>query len=255
MIHPTAIIDPGARLAPDVKVGPYSMIGPDVVIGPGCVIESHVVIKGPTSIGANNRFFQFASIGEECQDKKYHGESTRLVIGDNNIFRESVTVHRGTAQDNWETRVGSDNLVMAYAHIAHDCVIGDHCVLANSATLAGHVTVGDHAIIGGLAAIHQFCRIGSHSMIGGLAAVSMDIVAYTIANGNPARTHGINIEGLRRRGFDADVISKLREAYKLVFRSNRKLAECIDILEEGETGPELQLFVDSLKYSSRGITR
>lgn len=255
MIHSTAIIDPSATLADDVEIGPFSIIGPDVVIGPGCRIESHVVIKGPTTIGANNRFFQFCSIGEECQDKKYKGEPTRLVIGDNNVFRESVTVHRGTAQDKWSTFIGSDNLLMAYSHVAHDCEIGSHCILANGATLAGHVTMGDYAIIGGLAAVHQFCNLGAHSMVGGMTAVSMDIVAYAIANGNPAHLHGLNVVGLKRRGFSADAVATLRDAYKVVFRSNLKLAESIAELEQRPPSDELQLFIDSLKRAERGITR
>ncbi|MGJ8514329.1 acyl-ACP--UDP-N-acetylglucosamine O-acyltransferase [Carnimonas bestiolae] len=255
MIHSTAIIDPSAKLAEDVEIGPFSIIGPDVVIGPGCRIESHVVIKGPTTIGANNRFFQFCSIGEECQDKKYKGEPTRLTIGDNNVFRESVTVHRGTAQDKWSTVIGSDNLLMAYSHVAHDCEIGDHCILANGATLAGHVTMGDHAIIGGLAAVHQFCNLGAHCMVGGMTAVSMDIVAYAIANGNPGRLHGLNVVGLKRRGFSADAVATLRDAYKVVFRSNLKLAESIAELEKRDPSDELQTFIDSLKRAERGITR
>lgn len=255
MIHPTAIIDPAATLADDVEVGPFSIIGADVTIGSGTRIESHVVIKGPTTIGSDNHFYQFCSIGEACQDMKYNGEPTRLEIGNNNVFREGLTVHRGTVQDQWLTKIGNDNLLMAYCHVAHDCEVGNHCILANNATLAGHVKVGDYAIIGGLAALHQFVQVGAHSMIGGTAAVSMDVAAYTLVNGNPAHTHGINVVGLKRRGFSADTVSVLREAYKLVFRSNLKLAECIEQLEAKEPNQALQLFIDSLKNTQRGITR
>ncbi|ANF56943.1 acyl-ACP--UDP-N-acetylglucosamine O-acyltransferase [Halotalea alkalilenta] len=255
MIHPTAIIDPKAQVASDVEIGAYSVIGPDVVIGSGCVISPHVVIKGPSVIGTNNRFFQFGSIGEDCQDKKYRGEPTRLEIGNDNVFREGVTVHRGTVQDEGLTRIGSGNLFMAYAHVAHDCVIGDNCIMANQATLGGHVVLGDYAILGGLAAVHQFCHIGAHAMVGGLSAITMDVVAYVMVNGNPAHTHGINAEGLKRRGFDAAAIATLRDAYKKVFRSQLKLAESIEALERETPSAALQVFIDSLKNSSRGITR
>ena len=255
MIHPTAIIDPEARVADDVEIGPYSVIGPDVVIGPGCIIAPHVVIKGPTVIGARNRIFQFATIGEDCQDLKYHGETTRLEIGDDNTFREGVTVHRGTIQDQALTRIGSHNLFMAYSHIAHDCVIGSHCIMANQATLGGHVTIGDHAILGGLAAVHQFCHVGAHAMCGGGSIITKDIAAFVMVNGNPAHTHGINAEGLRRRGFSAEAISALRDAYKRVFRGKQTLHETIAELQQENTLPEVDAFIASLTASKRGITR
>lgn len=255
MIHSTAIIDPNARLADSVEVGAFSVIGPDVEIGPGCVIGPHTLIKGPTTIGANNRIFQFASIGEDCQDKKYNGEPTRLVIGDNNVFREGVTVHRGTVQDRGVTVIGSNNLFMAYAHVAHDCVIGDNCIMANQATLGGHVRIGDYAILGGLCAVHQFCHVGAHAMCGGGSIITKDIAAYVMVSGNPAKTHGLNAEGLKRRGFDLDAISALRDAYKRVFRSRQTLAQALEQLEKETPRAEVQLFVDSLKSSSRGITR
>lgn len=255
MIHPTAIIDPDARIANDVDIGPYCVIGPEVTIGEGCIISPHVVIKGPTVIGERNRIFQFASIGEDCQDKKYHGEHTRLVIGNDNVFREGVTVHRGTVQDQSLTQVGSNNLFMAYAHIAHDCVIGDNCIMANQATLGGHVTIGNYAILGGLAAVHQFCHVGAHAMCGGGSIITKDIAAYVMVSGNPARTHGINAEGLRRRGFSAESISELRDAYKRVFRSRQTLSDTLVQLQSEPLGEAAQVFVDSLIASSRGITR
>ncbi|MDX1409022.1 MAG: acyl-ACP--UDP-N-acetylglucosamine O-acyltransferase, partial [Saprospiraceae bacterium] len=185
MIHPTAIIDPAAELAEEVQVGPYSVIGPDVKIGAGTVIAPHVVINGPTTIGRNNRIFQFASVGEECQDKKYKGEPTRLEIGDDNVIRESVTIHRGTIQDNSLTRIGSRNLLMAYVHVAHDCMVGDDCIFANNASIAGHAHVGNGVILGGMTGVHQFCKIGSYSMTSGCSFVTKDIPAYVMAAGNP----------------------------------------------------------------------
>lgn len=255
MIHPTAIIDPEARVADDADIGPYCVIGPNVIIGSGCVISPHVVIKGPTVIGARNRIFQFATIGEDCQDLKYNGENTRLEIGDDNTFREGVTVHRGTVQDQSLTRIGNHNLFMAYSHVAHDCVIGDHCILANQATLGGHVTIGDHAILGGLAAVHQFCHVGTHAMCGGGSIITKDIAAFVMVNGNPARTHGINAEGLRRRGFSVEAINALRDAYKRVFRGKRTLQEAVTELQQDGTLPEVDTFIDSLQSSLRGITR
>lgn len=189
MIHPQAIVDPSARLAEDVEVGPWTLIGPEVEIGAGSRIASHVVIKGPTRIGVGNRIFQFATVGEECQDKKYRGEPTRLEIGDHNVIREGVTLHRGTVQDAGVTRLGSHNLLMAYVHVAHDCVVGDHVIMANNAALAGHVHVGDHAVLGGFTAVHQFCRIGPHAMCGAGSVVLKDVPAYVMASGNQ-KIHG-----------------------------------------------------------------
>ena len=194
-VHPQAIVDPSAKLADNVTVGPWSYIGPGVEIGEGTEILSHVVIKGPTVIGRNNRIFQFASIGEECQDKKYAGEPTTLIIGDNNVIRENCTIHRGTVQDKGETRIGSGNLLMAYVHVAHDCVVGDNTILANCATLAGHVSVGDYAILGGGTMVHQFCHIGPHSMAAGGSIVLKDIPAYVMASGQSARIANIPSEG------------------------------------------------------------
>lgn len=256
MIHPQAIVDPSARLADDVEVGPWTIIGADVEIGAGTVIGPHVVINGPTRIGRNNRIFQFASVGEECQDKKYKGEPTRLEIGDNNIIREGCTLHRGTIQDQGLTRLGSHNLLMAYTHVAHDCVVGDHVILANNAALAGHVHVGDHTILGGFTAVHQFCRIGAHVMCGAGSVVLKDIPAFVMANGNSAKPHGINAEGLRRRGFDAEQIRAIRQGYKILYRQNLVLADALQSLHAlAVQVPVIQLLIDSLVVSERGIIR
>jgi len=256
LIHSSAIIDPSARLADDVEVGPWTIIGPDVEVGPGTKIHSHVVIKGPTKIGSNNQIYQFASIGEDCQDKKYNGEPTELLIGDSNVFREGCTVHRGTIQDNSITIIGSHNLFMANVHVAHDCIVGDNNILANNCALAGHVQLGDFIILGGFTAVHQFCLIGSHSMCGAGSVVLKDIPAFVMSNGNSAQPHGINAEGLRRRGFSAAAIQNIKRAYKIIYRQGLKLDEAISQLEPlvNET-PELQLLSDSLKASSRGIIR
>ncbi|ODC05434.1 acyl-[acyl-carrier-protein]--UDP-N-acetylglucosamine O-acyltransferase [Terasakiispira papahanaumokuakeensis] len=255
-MHPTALIDSRAKIADDVSIGPYTIIGPDVEIGAGCEIGPHVVINGPTQLGQRNRIFQFASIGEACQDKKYAGEPTRLIMGDDNVVRESVTLHRGTVQDRGETTIGSRNLFMAYAHVGHDCIIGDDCIFANAATLAGHVKIGNFAILGGLSAIHQFCHMGDHAMAGGGSIITKDIAAYVIVNGNPAETHGLNLVGLRRRGFSKEAIKALSQAYKLVFRQGLTLQQAIDALEQMTPAPEeLQVFIDSLKSSQRGLTR
>jgi len=255
-IHPQAIIDPSAKLGNNVTVGPWTLIGPDVEVGDNCVIESHVVIKGPTRIGKGNHIFQFSSVGEDCQDKKYAGEPTRLEIGDDNVIRESCTIHRGTVQDEGITRIGSGNLFMAYVHVAHDCQIGDQSIFANSATLAGHVHVSDHVILGGGTMVHQFCRIGPHAMSAGGSIVLRDIPAYVMASGQSASAHGLNSEGLKRRGFSSELILELKRAYKVVYRQGLKLSEAIAALEEKAGAiPELAVFVDSLKQSERGIIR
>jgi UDP-N-acetylglucosamine acyltransferase len=255
-IHPHAIVDPSARVAEGVEVGPWTLIGPDVEIGAGTRIASHVVIKGPTRIGEGNQIFQFATIGEDCQDKKYAGEPTRLEIGNYNVFREGCTVHRGTVQDEGITRIGSHNLLMAYAHVAHDCVMGDNIILANNAALAGHVRVGDHAILGGFTAVHQFCRIGAHVMCGAGTVVLKDIPAYVMATGNSAKPHGINLEGLRRRGFDAEALATLRRAYKAIYRKGLTLDQALQELKAmAEQQPAVQLLIDSLEASTRGIIR
>ncbi len=256
MIHPQAIVEPGAKLADNVEVGPWSYIGADVEIGAGTRIGPHVVIKGPTVIGEDNRIFQFASVGEECQDKKYNGEPTELIIGDRNVIREGCTIHRGTVQDEGLTRIGSDNLLMAYVHVAHDCVVGSHCILANSTALAGHVKLGDHAILGGFTAVHQFCQIGPHVMCGAGTVVLKDIPAYVMATGNTAEPHGINLEGLRRRGFSPESLRTLRQAYKTIYRKGLTTAEALEQLQLlANDEPAVQPLIDSLKSSARGIIR
>jgi len=255
-IHPQAIVDPSARIADDVTIGPWTYIGPEVEIGEGTEIMSHVVVKGPTVIGRHNRIFQFASVGEECQDKKYQGEPTRLVIGDNNVIRESCTIHRGTVQDRGETTIGSNNLLMAYVHVAHDCIVGDNCILANSVTLAGHVRIGDWAILGGGTMVHQFCHIGPHSMSAGGSIVLHDIPAYVMAGGQSASPHGLNVEGLRRRGFAKEVIQGLRRAYKIIYRQGLPLKDAVELLERDFAEfAEIHPLIDSLKGATRGIIR
>lgn len=255
MIHTTAIVDPGARLAEDVEVGPFSVIGPDVEIGPGSRIGPHVVIKGPTVLGARTRIFQFASVGEDCQDKKYAGEKTRLVMGDDNVIREGATLHRGTAQDRGETIIGSRNLFMAYVHVGHDCIIGNDCVLANQATLAGHVTLGNHVILGGLSAIHQFCHFGDHAMAGGGSIITKDTPAFLMINGNPAKAHGLNLVGLKRRGFSAEAIKALSDSYRLVYRQGLTVPQALEEIRSRYTLAETEAFAASIEVSTRGIIR
>lgn len=256
MIHPSAIIHPDARLAADVEVGPWTIIGPDVEIGAGSVIASHVVIKGPTRIGKQNRIYQFSSIGEDTPDLKYKGEPTRLVIGDHNTIREGVTIHRGTVQDRNETSIGDHNLLMAYVHVGHDSVIGNHCILVNNAALAGHVHIGDWAILSGFTLVHQFCKIGAHSFSGMGTAIGKDVPAYVMVNGSPAEAKNINIEGLRRRGFTKEDITVLTKAYKTIYRRGLTLDEALAELDaQVSECAALQLLIDSLRSSERGIVR
>jgi len=255
-IDPRAVIDPTAQLADDVEVGPFSIIGAGVQIDSGTVIGSHVVLKGPTKIGKNNRIFQFSTIGEDTSDMKYKGEPTRLVIGDNNTIREGVTIHRGTVQDRSETTIGNHNLLMAYVHIGHDSVIGDHCIFVNNCGLAGHVHVGDWAVLSGYSLVHQFCHIGAHSYLAMGSATGKDLPAFVTAYGNPACARSINFEGLRRRGFSQDSMLALRRAYKQVYRNGMTVAEALDSLTElASQSPEVALFCDSIKSSTRGIVR
>ncbi|OED41842.1 acyl-[acyl-carrier-protein]--UDP-N-acetylglucosamine O-acyltransferase [Endozoicomonas sp. (ex Bugula neritina AB1)] len=254
-VHPTAIIENDVRLGENVEVGPWTIIGQGVEIGAGTVIHSHVVVKGPTQIGQNNRIFQFSSVGEDCQDKKFSGEPTYLEIGDNNIIRENCTIHRGTVQDESLTRIGNDNLLMAYVHVAHDCIIGDNCIMANNATLAGHVTIGDGVILGGFTTIHQFCNIGPFSMSAAHTALFKDVPAFVMTSGNPAQAHGMNFEGMRRRGYSPELIRTLRQAYKTIYRRGLRTAEAIEQLEQITETPEVNILVGSLKASTRGITR
>ena len=256
MIHPSAIIDDLAGIAEGVSVGPFCVIGPDVEIGAGTVIGPHVVIRGPTRIGRENRIFQFASIGEDPQDKKYQGEITRLEIGDRNVIREYSTVHRGTIQDKSVTRLGDDNLLMAYTHVAHDCVIGNGVIMANGASLAGHVTVDDCAILGGFSLVHQFCRIGRYSFSGMGSVISRDIPPYVMVGGSPTRPRGINSVGMERRGFDAESILQIKRAFKLIYKSRLKLEEAIESLAVmTEQSSEVIPLLEFLKQSGRSIIR
>lgn len=255
MIHETAIISPSAKIADDVKIGPYSIIGDNVTIGQGSEIGPHVVIKGPTTIGKKNQIFQFSSIGEAPPDKKYKGENTELVIGDNNIIREYVTISRGTVQDKGKTVIGNDNLLMSYVHVAHDCVIHDHCIMANNASLAGHVEVMSHANLGGFVGVHQYCRIGSHSFCAGGSIIVQDVVPYTLVSGHPAQARGLNLVGLKRHGFSPDDILFLKRAYKMLYRAGLTVEEaCSQILSEAKSAAT-ETFTSFVQKSERGITR
>ena len=260
LIHPTAIIDANAQLASDVSVGPYSIIGPNVIIGAGTQVGPHCVIDGHTTIGENNQFYRFCSIGGIPQDKKYKGEPTRLEIGNGNMVREYVTINTGTVQDVGVTRVGDDNWIMAYVHIAHDCQVGSHTIIANNVQLAGHIHIQDWAIIGGSTAAHQFVRIGAHAMVGGNSAIRQDIPPYVIGAGDPFRPVGINSEGLGRRGFTPESVSALKEAYKLLYRRNLTVPDAVAqmkvLLEERpDAAPAVQVLVDFLSAEGRGISR
>jgi UDP-N-acetylglucosamine acyltransferase len=256
MIDARAVVSPEARLAADVEVGPFSVIGPDVTIGPGCRIGAHVVISGPTRIGADNHVHPFASLGSAPQDKKYKGEPTRLEIGDRNTFRESVTVNRGTVGGGGVTRIGNDNLLMAYSHVAHDCQLGSQIVLANCATLGGHVELGDWVIMGGLSAVHQFTKVGAHAFLAHNAMVTRDVPPYVMAVGRPAVPHSVNSEGLKRRGFSSEQIQSIRRAYRLLYRSGLKLADALAELEcAARDEPALVPFVEFVKTSTRSIVR
>jgi UDP-N-acetylglucosamine acyltransferase len=256
-IHPTALIDPSAQIDPSVRIGPYSIIGPQVSIGAETVIGPHVVVDGFTRIGQRNRIFQFASIGAECQDLKYAGEETWLEIGDDNTIREACSLHRGTAQDHGITRIGNHNLLMVNTHIAHDCVVGDHCILANNVGVAGHVQIGDWVIVGGNSGIHQFCRLDAYSMVGGGSLILKDVPAYVMVSGNPSAAHGMNYEGMRRRGWSKETINALRLAFKAVYRQGLTTVQAIDVLSQEllPQHPQVQLLIDSLQQSTRGIVR
>jgi UDP-N-acetylglucosamine acyltransferase len=256
MIHRTAIIEDGARLGNDVNVGAYSLIGPEVEIGDGCWIGPHVVITGRTCIGANCRIYQFASLGEAPQDKKYAGEDTAVEIGRDNTIREYVTINRGTSDDIGVTRIGDDNWLMAYSHVAHDCQVGSHTIFANGATLAGHVSVGDWVIFAGYSGAHQFCNIGAHAFLGMYGGVNQDVPAYVMVSGQPPRPRGVNSEGLKRRGFNADQIRNIREAYRLLYRKGMLRADAVaELRARLDEQPELALMVDSIEHSKRGILR
>lgn len=263
-IHPSAIVDPGAQLDEDVEVGPYSVVGPGVRIGAGTVIGPHVVIDGDTTIGRDNRVHPFVSLGGAPQDKKYRGEPARVEIGDGNTFREGVTVNRGTIQDQGLTRIGSRNWIMAYVHIAHDCVVGDDTIFANSTNLGGHVRIGDWVILGGASGVHQFCQIGAHAMTAVGSVVLHDVPPFVMVSGNTAQAHGINTEGLRRRGYSAARIHAIRRAYRLIYReglgledARRALLEgrAAELDPEGEAAADLAMLATFLGGVTRGIVR
>ncbi len=254
MIDPRAIVDPKAQLGANVSVGPFSIIGPDVTVGDDTTIESHVIVKGPTRIGENNRIYQFSSIGEDTPDLKYNGEPTTLTIGDNNVIREGVTIHRGTVQDRGDTFIGDNNLLMAYVHVGHDSVIGNHCILVNNSALAGHVMVGDWAILSGYTLVHQYCRIGTHSFTGMGTAIGKDLPAFVMATGAPAEARNINTEGLKRRGFTKEDLNALLSAYKTLYRRGLTLEEALAELASYEN-TAVTVFVQSVQASTRGIVR
>jgi UDP-N-acetylglucosamine acyltransferase len=254
-IHPTAIVDPGARLGAGVRVGPYCVIGAGVEVGAGSRLQHHVTLEGPSIIGAENIFYAYASIGQQTQDLKYRGEPTRLRIGDGNTFREFVTVHRGTAPEAC-TRIGSGGNFLAYSHVAHDCVVGDGVIFSNNGTIAGHVEVGDHAIIGGLTAVHQYCRIGRHAITGGCSKIVQDVPPFMIADGNPARVRGLNQVGLERHAFAEESIRRLREAYRLLYRSKLNVQQALEAIRGTLWGaPEIEQLVAFVQASERGIIR
>jgi UDP-N-acetylglucosamine acyltransferase len=256
MIHETAIIEPSAKIGKNVSIGPLSYIGHNVEIGDDTIIESHVVVKGPSKIGKNNHIFQFASVGEGCQDKKYDGEPTTLSIGDNNVIRECVTIHRGTIQDIGTTIIGNGNLFMAYTHVAHDCVIGDNNIMANNATIAGHVHLGDWCILAGFTGVHQFVHIGSYSFTSISSVIVKDVPPYVMASGQSAEPRGINTEGIKRRGFSKEAIIEIRRAYKVIYRNGLTTEEALTQLKPvSEAFEEVKLLTDFIANSSRGIVR
>ena len=259
-IHPSAIVDARAQLDSSVEVGAYSIIGPEVQIGAGTKIGPHVVIDGQTTIGRDNTFLQFSSIGAAPQDKKYAGEPTRLEIGDRNLIREFCTFNRGTVQDGGVTRLGNDNWMLAYVHIAHDCQVGNHCIFSNNVQLAGHVKIGDWVVMGGMSGVHQFCQIGDHAMVGMNTSLTQDVPPYVLLSGNPAAAHGINIEGLKRRGYTREQINAIRNAYKLIYKSGLTLDAAKAALLEveasaGDAAAALRLMRVALDQTTRGIVR
>lgn len=254
-IHPTAIVDPGARLGANVRIGPYCVIGGNVQLGDGCRLQHHVTLEGPSVIAADNVFFAYASIGQQTQDLKYRGEPTSLCIGDGNTFREFVTVNRGTAPESC-TRVGSGGNFLAYSHVAHDCIVGDGVIFSNNGTLAGHVVVEDHAVIGGLTAVHQYCRIGRHAITGGCSKIVQDVPPFMIADGNPARVRGVNQVGMERHGFAAESVRRLREAYRLLYRSKLNVKQAVEEIRKELWGAvEIEQLVEFIESSDRGIIR
>ncbi|MDA8944157.1 acyl-ACP--UDP-N-acetylglucosamine O-acyltransferase [Porticoccaceae bacterium] len=255
MIDSQAIIDPSATIGENVSIGPWTVIGPEVVIGDNCQIASHVVIRGPSFIGANNKIYQFSTIGDDTPDLKYKGEPTKLIIGDDNVIREGVTIHRGTVQDRGETVIGNKNLLMAYAHVGHDSVIGDNVIMVNNSSLAGHVNVGDWAILSGYSLIHQYVSVGAHSFVGPAAFSYHDVPAFVTAFGSPAEPRTINKEGLKRRGFTTEQIALANKAYKLLYRRGLSLEEGIEAIAELGNDIVIETLLNSLKASTRGIIR
>jgi len=255
VIHPLAIVDPGAKIGKDVQIGAFSIIGAGVEIGDGTWIGPHVVINGPTRIGSGNRIYQFSSLGEVPQHLGYKGEPTWLEIGDRNIIREYCTLNRGSAGGGGVTRLGHDNFIMAYCHVAHDCQVGNRTIFANGTSLAGHVRVEDQVIFGGFSMIHQFCRVGAHAMTGISTVTFKDIPPYLLVAGNTAVPHGLNVRGLKRRNFSDQSIEALRQAYKLVYKSGLRLSEATEQLAQMDANPEVRHFLDFIKQSERGIVR
>ncbi len=256
MIHSTAILSPESQIAPDVFIGPYCKVGDRVRIGSGCRLESHVVIDGPTTIGENNRFFPYTSIGLDPQDLKFHGEETFLTIGSNNVFREYVNIHRGTLGGGGHTRVGDHNFLMVMAHVAHDCIVGNHVIMANAATLAGHVVIEDHATIGAYSGVHQFCRVGVHGYVGGYSVVTKDVLPYskTVSERN-TRAFGVNSIGLERKGFTPDQIRNIRTAFRLLLQSKLNTAQALEAIRKEADFPEVQVLVDFIEKSGRGVIK
>jgi len=255
-IHPTAVVAPDARLGTGTVVGAYSIIGPRVVVGEACQIGPHAVIEGPTTVGSRCRLFPFACVGTDPQDLKYRGEETRLEIGDDNVFREGVTVHRGTAGGGGVTRIGSHNLLMAQTHVAHDCQVGSHVIFANAATLAGHVTVEDGATVGAFSGVHQFCRVGRHAYIGGYSVITQDALPFVLTVGNRAKGFGINVIGLERKQFSPEAIAGLKHAYRVLFRSRLTLTvACAQVEEEIGSQPDVRTLLDFIQQSERGVIR
>ena len=255
-IHPTAIVDPRARLAEDVGVGPYSVVGAEVEIGEGSSIGAHALVEGPTKIGRNNRIGSYAAVGGDPQDKKYHGERSTLVIGDGNTIREFVTINRGTDDGGGVTRIGDDNWVMAYVHVAHDCTIGNHTILANNATLAGHVEIGDHVVLGGFCGVHQFCKIGAHAFAAMFAAINRDVPPFVYAAGQFAEPRGVNAEGLKRRGFSSERVAAIRRAYRTLYMSGKTLADArVQLEQQAQSSEDVRSLVDFIDRSERALVR
>jgi|TARA_A200000159_G_scaffold109771_2_gene102691 UDP-N-acetylglucosamine acyltransferase len=256
VIHPTAVISESATIGENVTIGPFCVVDDNVTIGDGCILKSHVVVRGTTRIGKNNKFFQFSSIGEDCQDKKYAGEPTELIIGDDNEFREGVTVHRGTVQDEGVTIIGSRGLFMVNAHIAHDCVLGDDIIVANNCAIAGHVHIDDFVIVGGAVGIHQFCKIGAHAFLGAGGIILRDVPPFVMVSGHKNIPQGINSEGLKRRGFEKDEVLAIKRAYKVIYRAGNTIEEAIDALETPANDHNgVARMVEFLRHAERGIIR